>query len=216
MVALKVGCFLPPGRLAVAAVDGAVVVYTIWHLPPAVAGWQESGRCGACRLLVTRCPCVAGGVAYCPPGRLSWCLVWLDGSAVLFRPCWSQLVSSTWATAACLCLARVVGWGLPTWPWTGCLPLDVAGLNSVLFRLLLALVACVLAARPAMFQGEDYARGFLFLCVFSGCGSNYVLYRRISAPSRLEALGLTYLRLGRLPGQRPLGRFRLFFAAICA
>ena len=42
------------------------------------------------------------------------------------------------------------------------------------------------------------------------CGSNYVLYRRISAPSRLEALGLTYLRLGRFPG-RPLGRFRLFF-----
>ena len=60
------------------------------------------------------------------------------------------------------------------------------------------------------------ARGFLFLCVFSGCGSNYVLYRRISAPSRLEALGLTYLRLGRFPGQRPIGRFRLFFAAICA
>ena len=39
----------------------------------------------------------------------------------------------------------------------------------------------------------EFARGFLFLCVFSGCGSNYVLYRRISAPSRLEALGLTYL-----------------------
>ena len=39
-----------------------------------------------------------------------------------------------------------------------------------------------------------------------------MLYRHISAPSRLEALGLTYLRLGRLPGQRPLGRFRLFFA----
>ena len=37
-------------------------------------------------------------------------------------------------------------------------------------------------------------------------------YRCISAPSRLEALGLTYLRWGRFPGQRPIGRFRLFFA----
>ena len=51
-----------------------------------------------------------------------------------------------------------------------------------------------------------------FLCVFWGCGSNYVLCRRMSAPSRLEALGLTCLVKGRLPGQRPLGRFRLFFA----
>ena len=56
------------------------------------------------------------------------------------------------------------------------------------------------------------ARGFLFPCVFSGCGSNYVWCRRISAPSRLAALGPTYLVKGRLPGQRPLGRFRLFFA----
>ena len=38
-----------------------------------------------------------------------------------------------------------------------------------------------------------FARGFLFLSVFSGYGFNYAWYRRISAPSRLEALGLTYL-----------------------
>ena len=64
----------------------------------------------------------------------------------------ARLVSRSWAAAACPCLAKVAGWGLPTWSWTGfaclfsrCGELQFGALSACCTHCVL--VASLLAAR---------------------------------------------------------------------